>query len=56
MAQTSKVVTVIDGIEVLEVTLHDLEGNPIETTYFVQGTKYRTLKEAREAARRIAAE
>ncbi len=53
MGQVSRVVTTVDGIEVIEVTVHDVEGNPMETNYYVQGVKYATLREAREAAGKI---
>jgi hypothetical protein len=53
MGQISRVVTIIDGVEVIEVTVYDPEGDPIETHYYVQGEKYATLREAREAAKGI---
>ena len=56
MGHTSRVVTSIDGIEVIEVTREDPEGDPLETTYYVQGEKYTTLKEAWEMAKTIAEE
>lgn len=52
MSQTSRIVTIIDGIEVLEMTTYDHEGDPVGTHYYVQGEKYSSLKEAREAAKR----
>ena len=51
MGQTSRVVTVIEGIQVIEVTRNDPEGYPIETYYLVRGEKYGSLKEAMRAAR-----
>ncbi len=56
MGQTSRVVTSIDGIEVIEVTREDQEGHPLETSYYVKGGKYTTLKEAWETAKTIAEE
>ena len=56
MGQTSRVLTSIDGIEVIEVTREDPEGDLIETSYYVQGEKYTTLKEAWETAKAIAEE
>ena len=56
MGQTSRVVTSIDGIEVIEVAREDSEGNPIETSYYVQGEKYATLKAAWKIAKNIAEE
>ena len=53
MGQTSRVVTIVDGVQVIEVTTHDPEGHPIETHYQVRGEKYETLQEARRAARDI---
>ena len=51
MGQTSRIVTIIDGVEVMEVTVHDLKGDPIETHYHVRGgEKYETLKQAMQAA------
>ena len=50
MGQTSRIVTIIDGVEVMEVTVHDLEGGPIETRYYVRGAKYETLRQAMGAA------
>ncbi len=56
MSQTSRIVTVIDGIEVLEVTTFDREGDPVGTHYYVQGEKYSRLGEARDAAKRTGQE
>ena len=53
MGQTSRIVTIANGIEVMEVTVHDSEGDPIETYYAIRGEKYATLREAREAAKGI---
>jgi hypothetical protein len=36
MDQTSRIVTVIEGVAVMEVTTHDPEGDPIETLYYVR--------------------
>jgi hypothetical protein len=53
MGQTSRIVTIIEGVEVIEVTVHDPKGGPIETHYYVRGEKYKTLKKAMEAASRV---
>lgn len=50
----SRIVTVIDTIQIIEVTDEDLEGFPASSRYYVQGEKYETLRQAREAARKIA--
>jgi hypothetical protein len=50
MGQISRIVTIVDGVQVIEVTTHDPEGGPIETYYLVRGEKYETLKQAMEAA------
>lgn len=51
MGQTSRIVTVIEGMAVMEVTIYDPDGDPIETYYTVRGEKFETLKAAMEAAR-----
>ena len=51
MGQTSRIVTIIEGIQVIEVTTHDPQGDPLETHYVVRGEKYETLKQAMKAAR-----
>jgi hypothetical protein len=53
MGQTGRIVTIVNGVEVIEVTTHDPEGEPIETSYEVRGEKYQTLTEARRAAQEI---
>jgi hypothetical protein len=53
MGQTSRTVTIVNGVEVIEVTIHDPEGESIETSYQVRGEKYQTLTEARRAAQEI---
>jgi Asp-tRNA(Asn)/Glu-tRNA(Gln) amidotransferase C subunit len=50
MGQTSRIVTIVDGVQVIEVTTHDPDGHPVETRYSVRGEKYETLKQAMEAA------
>ena len=50
MGQTSRIVTIVSGVEVIEVTTRDPEGEPIETKYQVGGERYQTLTEARRAA------
>ena len=54
MGQTSRIVTIIEGVEVIEVTTHNPEGDPIEMRYHVRGEKYETLRLAMKAARAIA--
>ena len=49
MRQTSRIVTTIEGIEVIEVTVRDPKGDPIQTYYRVRGEKYESLKQAMEA-------
>jgi hypothetical protein len=51
--KTSRVVTVIEGVEVIELVREDPEGFPTETSYYVKGEKYGSLKEAREAAKNM---
>ena len=51
MGQTSRIVTIVNGVEVIEIITHDTEGEPVETNYLVRGEKYQTLTEARRAAR-----
>jgi hypothetical protein len=51
MGQTSRIVTIVDGVQVMEVTTHDSQGNPVETFYLVRGEKYETLKQTMKAAR-----
>ena len=51
MGQTSRIVTTIEGVQVMEITAHDPEGDPIETHYQVLGQRYETLRQAMEAAR-----
>jgi hypothetical protein len=53
MGQTSRIVTIVNGVEVIEVTTHDPEGEPIETNYQVGGERYQTLTEARRAAQEM---
>jgi len=50
MSQTSRIVTIIEGVVVMEVTIYDQEGDPVETRYHVRGETYETLKQAMEAA------
>jgi len=35
MGQASRIVTIVNGVEVIEVTIHDPEGELIETNYQV---------------------
>ena len=39
--QTSRIVTIVNGVEVIEVTTRDPEGEPIETNYQVGGENTR---------------
>ena len=41
--------TIVDGVQVMEVTTYDQDGDPIETCYLVRGEKFATLKQAMEA-------
>jgi hypothetical protein len=43
-------VTIVDGVQVAEVTTHNPDGDPVETHYVARGEKYETLKQAMEAA------
>ena len=43
--------TIVDGVQIIEVTAHDPDGDPVETHYMVRGEKYEALKQAMEAAR-----
>lgn len=51
MGQTSRIVTIIDDVQVTEVTTYDQSGEPIGTYYLVLGEKFETLKQAMNAAR-----
>ena len=53
MGQTSRIVTIVNGVEVIEVTVHGPEGDPTETHYHIGGEKYETLRQAMEAAKGI---
>ncbi|MGD0232886.1 MAG: hypothetical protein ABSC19_21470 [Syntrophorhabdales bacterium] len=53
MGQTSRIVTMIDCVQVTEVTVNNLEGDPIETRYYVRGEKYATLRQAMRAANSV---
>ena len=56
MAQKSRTVTIVDGVEIMEVTKYDLDNDPVETAYYVQGERCGTLREARNMAARAASE
>jgi hypothetical protein len=56
VGQSTKVITSVGNIDIIEVTKRTPEDDVIESTYYVQGQKYPTLREARDAARRIADE
>jgi hypothetical protein len=43
----------IDCVQVTEVTVNNLEGDPIETRYYVRGEKYATLRQAMRAANSV---
>lgn len=51
MGQTSRIVTIIEGVEVMKVTTHDRDGDPIETNYQVRGERHESLKAARGRVR-----
>ena len=51
MGQTSRIVTIIEGVQVMEVTTHGQDGDPIETCYLVCEERYEILRQAMEAAR-----
>ncbi len=53
MGQTSKVVTVIEQIEVIEIVREDAEGLVQQSRYYVQGEKYETWKQAMDAAKQL---
>jgi hypothetical protein len=53
MGQTLGIVTVIEGVQAIEVTAHSQDGDPVETSYGVGGEKYETLKQAMGATRAI---
>ena len=50
MGKTSRLITIIEGVHVMEVTTHDSQGDPIETYYLVLGEKHESLKLAMKAA------
>jgi len=41
MGQTSRIVTIVNGVEVIEVTVNDQDGDPIETHYHIRGRSTR---------------
>jgi len=50
MGQTSRIVTIIEGVQVIEAKTHDPEGDPIEAYYLGPGEKQKSLRQATEAA------
>ena len=56
MGQSTKVVTTVGNIDIIEVVTRDLEGDITGTSYYVQGEKHNTLKEARESAKKLSDE
>jgi hypothetical protein len=48
--QTSRILTIVDGVQVTEVTVRNQDGDPAEIHYVVKGEKHETLKGAMEAA------
>jgi len=56
VGQTSRVVTSIDGIEVIELTREHPEGHPLGASCYVHGEKYTTLKEAWKTAKTLSEE
>jgi hypothetical protein len=53
VGKTCKPMGTVAGIKVVKITFYDADGDLVESGYFVDGEKYRTLKEARTAARTI---
>jgi hypothetical protein len=53
MGQTSRIVTIVNGVEIIEVTVNDQEGDPTATHYQIRGEKYETLRQAMEVAKGI---
>ena len=51
MGLVTRVVTIIQGVEVIEVAIHDPGGDRIEKYYYVLGEKFDSLKHAMGAAR-----
>jgi len=51
MKQTSRIVTIIAGVQVMEVTTYDQDGDPVGTSYRVKGDRYDALKQAIKAAK-----
>jgi hypothetical protein len=49
VGQISRIVTIVDGVQVTEVTTRNPDGDPVETHYVVRGEKHETLKQAMEA-------
>jgi hypothetical protein len=39
MGQTSRIVAIVDGVQVTEVTKHNDDGDPVETYYMAAGEK-----------------
>lgn len=53
MRLTSRIVTIVEGVEVIEVATEDAQGDRVETHYQVGGEKHATLRLAMEAARKL---
>jgi len=44
LAQTSRIVAIVDGAKITEVTTHNPEGELIETCYYIRGREVRDVK------------
>ena len=51
MGQTSHIVTIVDGVQVIDMTVHDPNEDLVETFYQVRGARYEDLGTAMKAAR-----
>jgi len=47
----ANIVTIIEGVEVAEITAYDRGGHPIERYYQIRGEKFETLTQATKAVR-----
>jgi hypothetical protein len=56
VGQSTKVITRIGEIDIIEITKRTPDDEIIGSTYLVHGQKFPTLREARDAARKIAGE
>lgn len=51
IGQISRMVTIVDGVQVIEVRSYGPDGDPVETYYRVKGESFETLRRAMKAAR-----